>query len=155
MKINFVIAQDDLSDGKIIELLQAHLNEMQQYSPPESIHALDKAAMHSADITFWGARYQNQLIGCGALKQLSPKAGEIKSMKTNPNFLRCGVGASILQHILAEATKRTYQSVSLETGTHAAFDPAVSLYLKNGFVESNPFGSYQREPFSRFYTKQL
>lgn len=148
----FDIRLDDLSDGKVIGLLYNHLTEMHKYSPPESIHALDENKLMDPAITFWSARSGDELLGCGALKEISPGEGEIKSMKTALAHTRKGVGARILEAILSEAARRNYQRVSLETGTNPAFDPAVALYTKNGFIECGPFGEYQLDPYSRFYT---
>ena len=66
---------DDLSDGAIIKLLSSHLREMHKYSPPESIHALDVGSLKEPGITFWGARVDGNLVGCGALKEC-PVAAE-------------------------------------------------------------------------------
>ena len=91
------ITQDDLSDGAIERLLEAHLQEMNRYSPPESIHALDPGSLRSPDITFWGARVGGVLAGCGALKEMSSLAAEAKSMKTDAAFLRQGIAARLLR----------------------------------------------------------
>ncbi|WP_239692630.1 GNAT family N-acetyltransferase [Microbulbifer mangrovi] len=149
------IQVDDLSDGAIIQLLEAHLAEMRLYSPPDSIHALDTPAMKHSSITFWGARVDGELVACGALKQLSPEHGEIKSMRTEKNFLRQGIAARLLERILQEAKSRCYKRVSLETGTNEAFAPAVSLYRRFGFEDCGPFGTYLPDPFSRFLSKSL
>lgn len=34
------ILQDELTDGRIDQLITAHIEEMKEHSPPESIHAL-------------------------------------------------------------------------------------------------------------------
>jgi len=149
------ISIDDLSDGKIIQLLDSHLQEMHKYSPTESIHALDPETLKDASLTFWAARNDNELLGCGALKQLPEGCGEIKSMKTHNAYLRMGIGRSILNEILKEAEKRCYSHVSLETGSHDAFKPAISMYTKQGFIECGPFGSYKEDPYSKFFTKAL
>ncbi|HAI2300407.1 TPA: GNAT family N-acetyltransferase, partial [Escherichia coli] len=42
----------------------------------------------------------------GALKLLDDKHGELKSMRTAPNYLRHGVAGRILRHILQVAHDR-------------------------------------------------
>jgi putative acetyltransferase len=153
--MNTKITIDDLSDGGVIELLNLHRKEMFKYSPPESIHALDMSGLKCSSITFWSARKDGVVVACGALKELTAFAGEIKSMKTRAEFTRQGLARSLLEVILEEARRRGYRTVSLETGTNSAFDPAVVLYRRYGFVECPPFGEYQLDPYSRFYTKQL
>jgi len=149
------ITHDDLSDGAIAALLDAHRREMHQYSPPESIHAIDAEKLKDPAVTFWAARMDGTLVGCGALKEVSPKIGEVKSMKTDGNYLRKGIAAKLLAEILAEAEKRCYAKIYLETGSHAAFHPAIALYEKNGFEECGPFGDYKPDPYSRFFAKTL
>ncbi|WP_086929332.1 GNAT family N-acetyltransferase [Agarilytica rhodophyticola] len=146
------IILDDLSDGKVAQLLNEHLQNMQEYSPAESIHALDQEKLKDSAITFWSARINGELAGCGALKEISPTAGELKSMKTNDAFLRKGAASKILQAILQEAKERGYKTLSLETGSDQFFGPAINLYKKYGFVECGPFGDYKLDPYSKFYS---
>ena len=153
--MNIDITIDDLSDGSIIKLLNEHLKEMHKYSPPESIHALDEDKLKDKSVTFWSARVNNELAGCGALKELNRHSAEIKSMKTVDGFLRKGVASKILKAILAEAEHRGYRKVSLETGSDDAFKPAILLYEKYGFCECDPFADYVLDPYSKFYEKVL
>ena len=146
---------DGLSDGRVIHLLNQHLKEMHNYSPVESIHALDEDKLRDPSMTFWSALIDHELAGCGALKELSPTTGEIKSMKTCREHLRKGVAAEILTTIIQEAQRRNYERLSLETGTHEAFTPAVRLYKKHGFRECGPFADYKSDPYSRFFTLEL
>ncbi|WP_371188939.1 GNAT family N-acetyltransferase [Thalassotalea maritima] len=149
------IQKDDLSSGLVAKLLNAHLQEMHRYSPPESIHALDTEKLMDPAVTFWSAIIDNNLAACGALKQLSPDYGEIKSMKTDERYLRKGLAAKLLTEIIVEAEKRSYKRVSLETGSNDAFKPAIAMYERFGFVECGPFGDYQPDPYSKFFTKAL
>jgi putative acetyltransferase len=85
-----------------------------------------------------------------ALKQLDGATGEIKSMRTDPAHLREGVAAALLDHILSVARARGYRRLSLETGSGDAFEPALSLYCKNGFVDGDAFGGYEVTSFNQF-----
>ena len=76
------IEVDDLTREPVIALLQEHLANMYEWSPPESVHALDLARLRVPEITFWSAWEAGELVGCGALKALSASEGEIKSMRT-------------------------------------------------------------------------
>lgn len=151
----FRIIQDDLSGTEIARLLQEHLAGMHANSPPGSCHVLDLAALRVPEITFWSAWKGDALAGCGALREISPEHGEIKSMRTRAMFLRQGVGAQILETIIETAHERGYDRLSLETGSGAAFDAAHHLYRTYGFSECEPFGSYRPDPFSRFFTLSL
>lgn len=146
------IREDDLRGAEIARLLQEHLEDMARHSPPESIHALDLEGLRAPGITFWTAWQGDELVGCGALKELDPQHGEIKSMRTARTHLRKGVAAQMLQHIVEEARRRRYRRLSLETGSMAAFAPARRLYDRFGFAACGPFGDYREDPNSVFMT---
>jgi putative acetyltransferase len=139
----------------VLALLNEHLADMLALTRAEHVHALDVAALRSPDITFWTAWEGPLLLGCGALKELSPTHGEIKSMRTPSALRRRGAGRAILAHILGEARRRGYARVSLETGTHAAFAPAQALYRSAGFRPASPFGPYRASPHNTFMTLEL
>jgi putative acetyltransferase len=149
------IERDDLSRPAIHQLLQEHLDQMHALSPPESVHALDLGKLKQPGITFWSAWDGGTLLGCGALKELSPTHGEVKSMRTPQALRRRGAGRAMLAHIVAEARSRGYRRLSLETGPHEAFLPAQRLYESFGFMPTGPFGDYQPDPHSVFMTLAL
>ena len=146
---------DDLSRPAIHELLNEHLRNMYELSPPESVHALDLDKLRSPDITFWSAWEGPLLLGCGALKELDRTHGEVKSMRTPAALRRKGAGRALLCHIIAVARARSYERLSLETGSMDAFTPAQELYQSAGFVYCGPFGEYGEDPNSVFMTLRL
>ena len=149
------IEVDDLSRPEIHALLEEHLANMYELSPPEQVFALDLKKLRADDITFWSVWQDGELVGCGALKELTPTHGEIKSMRTPAAARGRGAGRALLSHIIAVAQQRGYTRLSLETGTHRAFEPAHNLYRSTGFVMSDPFGSYQPNEHSVFMELQL
>jgi len=149
------IELDDLSRPEIQALLREHLQNMHAISPRESVHALDLAALRKPLITFWSAWEDDVLLGCGALKALDGKHGEIKSMRTPGAVRRRGAGKAILTHIIDVARSRGYQRLSLETGSMPAFQPAHRLYESFGFTQCGPFGGYVADPNSVFMTLLL
>jgi len=149
------IRVDDLRGPEIRALLEDHLAEMHRNSPPESVHALDLDALRAPGITFWTAWSSGDLMGCGALKELEPTHGEVKSMRTTPAFRRQGVGKAMLTQIIREAEARRYHRLSLETGSMEAFLPARELYESFGFSYCPPFGDYALDPNSVFFTRVL
>jgi putative acetyltransferase len=146
---------DDLTGWEIARLLQEHLANMAQNSPAESMHALSLEELRQPGITFWSVWEGGELLGCGALKELDPQHGEIKSMRTAAMHRRKGVAATLLEHILEEARRRNYKRVSLETGSMEAFAPARRLYARFGFTACGPFADYSEDPNSVFMTKEL
>ena len=149
------IRGDDLRGAEIIALLQEHLTEMYRVSPPESVHALDLHGLRKPEITFWTIWDGDALAGCGALKELDREHGEIKSMRTSRAYKRQGVAVMMLSHIIAEAERRGYRRLSLETGSQDHFAAARSLYAKFGFAQCGPFDKYVDDPNSVFMTKSL
>jgi putative acetyltransferase len=149
------IIEDDLSGPEIRALLETHFAGMLANSPEGSCHFLDFDGLNAPDVTFWSVWDGDALAGCGALKELDPEHGEIKSMRTHEDHLRKGVGAMMLAHIISEARSRGYRRLSLETGSAEAFIPALRLYEAHGFEFCPPFGDYLEDPFSRFMTLAL
>jgi len=149
------IRVDDLSSPEIVQLLSEHLQSMALHSPPESIHALDLQALRNPDITFWSGWQDSELMGCGALRELDARHGEIKSMRTVARHRRTGVAARLLHHILDEARRRSYERLSLETGSMEAFAPARNLYARFGFEPCGPFADYLEDPYSVFMTREV
>ena len=146
---------DDLSGREVRELLEEHLSSMSALSPPESMHALDVDGLRQPDVTFWTIWSDAGLLGCGALKELTPQHGEIKSMRTSPAHRRKGVARTMLAHIIGEGLRRRYRRLSLETGAMEAFAPAQHLYETFGFTYCPPFGDYVEDPNSVFMTRVL
>jgi len=152
---NLSIQIDDLSSLAIAQLLQEHIDDMQSVSPPESKHALDLEGLKHTDITFWSLHERAELIGCGALKELNEKHGEIKSMRISSEHQGQGFASYLLEHIILIAQERNYQRLSLETGSMDFFKPARNLYLKYGFIECEPFGEYVEDVHSVFMSRKL
>ncbi len=149
------IRTDDLTHPAVHALLQEHLDDMHALSPAESVHALDLDKLRAPGITFWTVWDGDQLLGCGALKELDALHAEVKSMRTPAALRGRGAGRVMLQHILAAARQRGYQRLSLETGTVEAFIPAQHLYASAGFTPCGPFADYREDPHSLFMTLTL
>jgi putative acetyltransferase len=153
--MGYLIRQDDLRGPEIADLLRSHLAFAASHSPPESVHALDLERLRAPEITFWSVWSERVLVGCGALKELSPEHGEIKSMHTAATHRGKGVAARVLEHIVAVARARSYRRLSLETGTMDAFAPARALYARFGFRVCPPFASYREDSNSVCMTLDL
>jgi putative acetyltransferase len=149
------IEVDDLSRQVVLALLSEHLTSMHTLSPPESVHALDVSRLKAPGITFWTAWAGEVLMGCGALKELDARHGEVKSMRTPDARRGHGAGRTLLAHIVQVARDRGYERLSLETGSQDAFLPAQALYASMGFKLCGPFGAYQEDRHSVFMTLDL
>jgi putative acetyltransferase len=125
------IRRDDLSSAATRQLLRLHLAGMHANSPPGHVFALDLSGLQAPGVTVWSA-------------------WKGKSMRTHPDHLRQGVGAAILEHIIREARARGFRRLSLETGRGPAFEPALALYRRRGFVDGGAFADYVGSPFNQF-----
>ena len=150
-----LITPADPRSPDIRALLDEHIAEMRSVSPLESKHALDAEALCAPGVAFWAARREGELLGCAALLELDAAHGEVKSMRTARAHQRTGVGAALLEHLIAEARRRGYRRLSLETGSQDAFEPARALYARFGFTPGGPFGPYRPDPNSVFMTLAL
>ncbi|MCB2012920.1 MAG: GNAT family N-acetyltransferase [Geminicoccaceae bacterium] len=149
------ICEGGLDDGRVLDLLRLHLAGMHENSPPENVFALDLSGLGAEDVAFFTVWRGDTLLGMGALRELDAATGEIKSMRTHPAHLGKGVANRLLDHLLGLARARGYRRVSLETGHGPAFEPALSLYRRNGFTEGPPFAGYRPNVFSRFFHLDL
>ncbi len=153
MKRSLRFQIDDLSGEGTRELVARHLAGMHANSPPGGVHALDVDKLKQPGVTFWSAWLGEEIVCCGALKQLDAHRGELKSMRVADAFLGRGFGRAMLDHLIAEARERKLKSLWLETG--ATFTPAIQLYESAGFVRCPPFDAYVEDSFSVCMTRDV
>jgi putative acetyltransferase len=146
---------DDLTRQPVLDLLSEHLANMYEITPAEQVFALDVSQLKAPEITFWTVWQADVLLGCGALKALSPTHAEVKSMRTPKAARRQGAGRAVLAHMIGVARERGYHALSLETGSQPEFVPAHKLYESFGFVVCGAFGTYEEHWSSVFMTLKL
>jgi putative acetyltransferase len=149
------IIPGDLDDPRVIALLDTHVTTARAETARGSAHALDLAGLRSPDIRFWAIWQNDQLLGVGALRRLSPDHGEIKSMHTAQSARGRGAGSAMLRHIIETARAEGLLQLSLETGAWDYFIPARAFYRRHGFTECPPFGDYVADPNSVFMSLDL
>ena len=155
LESGFQIRTGDLTDPRVIALLETHLDGARAHSPACSVHALDLSGLQGPGLSFWAMWDGHEVVGMGALKALDPEHGELKSMHTARAVRGRGAGTQMLRHIIAEARARGFRRLSLETGTPEYFHPAHALYRRHGFVDCPPFGAYVADGFSLCMTLKL
>jgi putative acetyltransferase len=151
----FEVREDDLSGEETRELLRLHLSGMRANSPPGSVYALDLSGLRAPNVTVWTAWRGERITAIGAVKMLPDETAEVKSMRTHPDFMRMGAAAAILETIIARAQACGVRRLSLETGYGRAFDPALALYRKYGFVNGPSFSDYEESDFNQFLHLEL
>lgn len=146
----FEIREDDLTGGQTRALLALHLSGMQANSPPGNVFALDLSGLQTPDVRAWTAWRDGSVASVGALEKLGDSNCEVKSMRTHPDFLRMGAGSALLEAIIDAARAKGALRLSLETGSGPAFEPALALYRRRGFINGNAFGEYEASDFNQF-----
>ena len=149
------IKPDDLNRPDVRKLIEAHLQDLAEQSPAESMHALDVQALRDPSVTVYSSWINNELAGIAATKQLNIRDAEIKSMRTRDRYLYQGVASQLLLHLIHLAKTRHYKTLYLETGSLQSFKPARALYRKHGFIECEPFADYSADPLSIYMQRSL
>lgn len=142
-----IIIQDDISRPDVTALLEAHFTALVA-SLKINNRVLDLSALRQPSITIFTVRSNtsNELMGCAALKQITPSRGELKSMRTSEGHQRKGVAGALIRHMLSVAKARAYKEVILETGAQETFATARALYSKYGFIHCDGFEGYDNAP---------
>ncbi len=139
---------------EIIRLI-AELDDYQRtLYPPESIYALDLAALKAPQVRFAVARdAQGRALGCGAVVLGPHDYGELKRMYVHPASRGQGLARRLLALLEAEAAAAGCRRLTLETGPYQT--EALALYAACGFTRRGPFGDYPEDPYSVFMEKAL
>ena len=149
------IVEDDLTGEAVNALLAFHLAEMHSLSPACKVHAMPVERLRQPDVTFYSAWDGEHLAAVGALREIEPGRGELKSMRAAPEYRGKGAGQAILHRLIDEARRRRYHWLGLETGRPQAWHEARCLYEKHGFTECEDFGDYVGDEFSMCMSRTL
>ncbi|MBT2486820.1 MULTISPECIES: GNAT family N-acetyltransferase [unclassified Microbacterium] len=177
--MSIVIERVEAATLSLAAFLEAHHQDMEHASPPESRHALHIDGLLTPQVRLFAAYdAAGRPVATGALATLDDDHEELKSMRTDPAVRGQGYGSAMLDFLRADAEVRGIRRLSLETGsadfflradaevrgirrlsleTGSAdfFLPARSLYARAGFSECGPFGRYEADPYSTFMTLAL
>jgi len=146
--VRFVAA--DFTDPSTLDLIDLHLEGMRRFSPPESVHALDRSGLTAPDVDLRIGLLDGRAVVMGAVRALPDGDVELKSMRVLPELAGKGLGRAMLDHLIDLARARGAGRVSLETGSGEAFEPALGLYRARGFRDGPAFGGYQATAFNQF-----
>ena len=83
----------------------------------------------------------------------APGEGQITNIATHPDFRRCGMGAAVLEHLIAEARSRGCEQLSLEA--RVSNIPAISLYERYGFLKMGLRRGFYKHPTEDAYVMCL
>jgi putative acetyltransferase len=136
-----ISVEKSLTDD-LASVLEAHWIFCTSTTPIDHVYALDASKLFTTDITVFGARVNGELLGVGALRVLSAKHAELKSMHTLAKSRGLGIGRAMVNHIEEFAKTLGIERMSLETGTSEPFKPARRLYSSLGYRKGEAFGQY-------------
>lgn len=121
--------------------------------PPESVYALDLAALQQPNVLFAVARdADGAALGCGAMV-LTPEFAEVKRMYVRPEARGQGLAQRLLMELEQAAAQRGNRLYVLETGPSQP--EAIALYQKLGYQRCGPYGDYREDPLSVFMRKEV
>ncbi len=83
----------------------------------------------------------NTPVGCGAIKEYSPDATEIKRMYVVPHKRGKGIATIVLKELENWAQELNYKKCLMETGKRQP--DAIALYTKNGYQLIPNYGQYE------------
>ncbi|PZX92965.1 GNAT family N-acetyltransferase [Flavobacterium aquariorum] len=84
------------------------------------------------------AELNTEIVGCGAIRPLSEKRGEVKRMFAK--YPRKNIGQSILSFLETKAKELEYEELVLET--RVKNEEACSFYLKANYIKIPNYGKY-------------
>lgn len=146
-----VIEQISPHHPKARALLAAASAAMDNLYPPTSQHGLDpKEAEQGIFMIAW---QEGEAAGCGVIRPLVKRTGEIKRMFVSPTHRRQGIARKILTELEAMAPRLGLDVIRLETGT---LQPeAITLYESAGYRQIERYGEYTNDPLSVCFEKNL
>jgi putative acetyltransferase len=147
--------REGVFDGQVRDLLALHAAGMLANSPVDATHFLDLSGLQRPDVRFFTLWDAETLVAMGAYRDHGGGLGEIKSMRTPPARLGEGHGRAMLAHLISEAKAAGLTRLALETGSGAAFEPALTLYRSHGFVDCAVFADYVATDFNQFLMLDL
>jgi putative acetyltransferase len=136
----------------LIEALNSELSS--RYPEAGATHfRLDPEEVADGRGAFLVASRAGKLVGCGAVRRIEARTGEIKRMYVSPEERGRGVGRGLLAALEAEARALGIVRLLLETGLRQP--EAIALYERAGFSRVAPFGEYVGSPLSVCMAKDL
>ena len=147
--------EGNFDNPEVNQLLKKHFIELRSVSPEGSTHVLDIEGLQNKSIKFWSIYENDELIGCGALKFLDTKHGELKSIRVADAFRNKGNGKKIIKVLIEKSRQLNIKKISVETGSGKFFLPARKLFKNSGFKECKPFGDYVDDPNSSYMSLKL
>ncbi len=150
-----IIRRCDLLSPFAQELIAALNAELARRYPEEGANyfRLDPHEVAEGNGAFLIALRDDEPIGCGAVRRIGERSGELKRMYVAPAARGLGVGRALLQALEVEAQALGLNRLLLETGIRQ--QEALGLYRQAGFTEIPTYGEYVGSPLSICFAKTI
>ena len=151
--MSFSIKAEGPRQAEVLALLDQSDAMMASLYPDESNHMMDATGLEAPGVSFFVARRDGVVVGCGAWVRTGAHEAELKRMYVAPEARGFKVGRRLLEFIEADAAAASVRTLRLETGVRQP--EALDLYRTAGYAERGPFGAYVEDPLSVFMEKEL
>lgn len=150
-----IIRRYDILSSVAQELIAALNAELSKQYPEEGAthFRLDPDEVAEGNGAFLVALRDNEPLGCGAVRRIEERSGELKRMYIRPQARGLGIGRALLAALEAEARALGLTRLLLETGTRQT--EALGLYRQAGFLDIPAYGEYINSPLSVCMVKEL
>ena len=135
------------------ELIRELDEDLAERYPVNAIHGLHPDEMVAFPGVFLLARYEGEVVACGAVRPLEAGLAEIKRMYVLPTARRRGFARRLLEELEQVARDLDVRVLRLETGVNQP--ESVALYEGAGYRQIAPYGEYIGNTYSLCYEKLL
>jgi len=97
-------------------------------------------------------KHENDFVACVAVRKIDDGVAELKRMYVKPEFQRMGIGENLLKLSISFAKEKGYKTIKLDTLN--TMKPAMNLYAKHGFVETDAY-YFNPEPTAVYFELKL
>lgn len=143
-----VVLKETVNENPDFLMLCGELDEfLNQAIGGEKKREKYKKFNHADTMDYVVVVYDNgEPVGCGALRKYSEREIEIKRVFVREASRGQHIGGMILEALLLQAEKMSFQRMILETGVFLS--ASVCLYQQYGFEETENYGPYRDMPES-------
>lgn len=141
---------DEPAARKLMDELDAI---MLSFYPREHMYGLHPNEERDPFLHFFIIEQGDKTVGCGALRVLDDKYGELKRMYVRPDYRGRGFGRQLIRHLEQTARTLGVTCMRLETGPEQI--EALALYRSEGYTDIPPYGEYIDSPVSVCMEKVL
>ena len=99
------------------------------------------------------AYFNDEAVGCGAMKQYDDDTMEVKRMFVKPISRGNGIATIVLKEVENWAKELNFSKCTLETGIKQP--EAIALYQKNNYTQIPNYGQYETVESSVCFEKTL